>query len=220
MLTQSFEPARTKTLSMLEATLENSKKQLIQLRKELADDPKKLANKEREFMLKECAKLENIGNLQARLDAYREAQGTMTPLQRAKSPGSSEQLGLHLRTSGQFRLGRHWQAHHIVCSKHPSHGVARFKLFAYLGINDPHNGCWLPSKHKYATGTVIPNAVGHSDIHTEKYAIWVRNEIRPANSKNDLVNRLRDIRMTLHNAAKDLPDLLTDNGKQDLQAYV
>jgi hypothetical protein len=39
------------------------------LRQELADDPKKLSKKGREFMIKECGKLEIIGNLQVRLDA-------------------------------------------------------------------------------------------------------------------------------------------------------
>jgi hypothetical protein len=160
---------------MLDATLENSKKQLIQLRKKLEDDPKKLAKKEREFIIKGCSKLEIIGKLQVNLDEYREEQGALTQVQRLKSAASSassEQLGNHLRASGYFRWGRHWQAHHIVCSIHPSHATARFRLFAYLSINDPYNGCWLPRKHKYATGTVHRHAVGHAFIHTQKYADW------------------------------------------------
>jgi hypothetical protein len=106
-----------------------------------------------------------------------------------------------------------------VCSKHSSHAVARFKLFAYLGIDDPHNGCWLPTKHKYALGTVLPNAVGHRYLHTNKYAAWIRDELRAVNSERDLISRLGSIKLTLHNAAKALPDVLTDNGKQDLRTH-
>ena len=116
-------------------------------------------------MFRECAKLENIGNLQVKLDDYRKANSKLNAGQKSKEIGSStnsEKLGNHLRAIGQYRPNSHWQAHHIVCSRHGSHAAARFKLFAYFGINDPFNGCWLPSKHEYATGTTIPNAVGHA----------------------------------------------------------
>lgn len=215
---QSFEPAPLKTLSMLDATLENSKKQLIQLRKTLAENPKELAKKERLFMIKECAKLETIGNLQVRLDAYREAQCGMNPGQRNKSAASSEQLGNHLRANGQFKFGRKWRAHHIVCSRHSSHVRARFLLFAYLGINDPHNGCWLPEKHKYATGTVHRHAVGHVYLHTSEYAEWIEGELRNAYTEAGLISKLMGIRLKLLDARK-LPDVLTDKGKQDLHTH-
>jgi len=205
--------------SLLDTVLENSKKQLTLLRTQLEEDPNKLAKKEREFIFKESAKLENIGNLQVKLDEYREANSKLKAGQKAKealSTSNGEKLGNHLRAIGQFKPNKHWHAHHIVCSRHASHGAARFKLFAYLGINDPFNGCWLPQKHKYATGTVMPHAVGHSYVHTNKYADWVRREIRPSNSKNDLIMRLRDIRLKLIDA-RNIPDILTDKGKQDLR---
>ena len=63
---------------------------------------------------------------------------------------------------------------------------------------------------------MLPNAVGHAFLHTNSYAGWVRDEVRPANSEQDLINRLRRIRLKLHDA-RQLPDLLTDNGKQDLK---
>lgn len=205
--------------SMLDVVLESSQKRLSELRTQLKDDPTKLAAKERDFMFRECAKLECMGNLQAKLDDYREKNSRLNAGQKAKeigASGNSEKLGNHLRAIGQYRPNSHWQAHHIVCSRHASHAVARFKLFAYMGINDPHNGCWLPSKRKHATRTPIPDAVGHAYLHTNKYADWVRREVRPASSKQDLVNRLRGIRLKLHNA-RNLPDILTDKGKQDLR---
>ena len=150
---------------------------------------------------------------------YREINKNLKPGEKVKEVGSSQnstKLGNHLRATGQYRPNQHWQAHHLICSSHGSHAVARFKLFAYFGINDPVNGCWLPSKHKHAAGTVYPNAVGHSFVHTNKYADWIKTQVCPASSEQDLTNRLRRIRLQLHDARK-LPDILTENGKQDLK---
>nr|WP_240312052.1 hypothetical protein [Teredinibacter turnerae] len=35
-----------------------------------------------------------------------------------------------------------------MCSRHAPHCAARLKMFAYVGINDPLNGCWLPRNTK------------------------------------------------------------------------
>ncbi len=207
--------------SILDITLENSMKQLDQLRERLAKDPSQLAKKEREFMIKECAKLQSIGKLQVNLDKYRESQKKLNPGQREKDgrkSASSEKLGDYLRAIGKFKLGANWQAHHIVCSKHPSHGASRLILYAYLGINDPWNGCWLPTKHKYATGTVLPNAVGHAYLHTTKYAEWVYDEMRPVFDKDSLIRQLGEIRLRLIDA-RNLPDILTEDGKKDLRTH-
>ena len=208
--------------SLLDVVLESSQKRLNELRTQLKDDPKKLAQKEREFMFKECAKLENIGDLQAQLDDYRAKHSSSSPKDKnkeTKASNNSEKLGNHLRAIGQYKPNSHWHAHHIICSKHGTHAAARFKLFAYMGINDPFNGCWLPTNHKYATNTPIPSAVGHRYIHTNKYANFVRQEVRPATSKDDLIRRLRDIRRKLHNATKEpsIVALLTENGQEDLR---
>ncbi|WP_245929350.1 AHH domain-containing protein [Agarilytica rhodophyticola] len=205
--------------SLLDVVFEQSQKELKHMRSQLDSDSQELAKKEREFMFKECAKLENIGKLQSKLDAYREANSSMTPAQRAKeclATDNSEKLGNHLRAIGQFRCGFRWQAHHIVCSRHGSHAAARFILLAYMLINDPFNGCWLPQKHKYAQGTPYPNAVGHVYLHTNDYAQWVTREIRPANNLSDLIRRLQGIRLKLIDA-RNLPDILTAKGKQDLR---
>lgn len=89
------------------------------MRGRLDSDPKELAVKEWQFMLKECAKLESIGNLQAGLDEYRKNNNALTAGQKAKdslASNSSEKLGNHLRAIGQFKLNNNWHAHHVVCS--------------------------------------------------------------------------------------------------------
>lgn len=205
--------------SLLDSVFEESQKKLASMRKDLTKDPSKLAQKERLFLINECAKLDNISRLQIRMDEYRAKHAHTSPKQKAAEAlraGNSDILGQHLRAIGQFKPNKDWQAHHIVCTRHRSHAAARFKLFAYMGINDPFNGCWLPRKHQYARGTTIPNAVGHAYVHTDKYARWVGTELRPARDKQDIVRRLNAIRLKLHNT-KHLPDVLTDKGKNDLR---
>ena len=208
--------------SLLDVVSEKTQKQLTELRTKLKDDPKKLEARERDFLIRECAKLENLGSLQAKLDAYREERAGVKPGQRAKeslATNNSEKLGNHLRAVGQYRYNRKWQAHHIVCSRHGSHAGARLKLFAYLGLNDPHNGCWLPQKHMHARGTGSPNAVGHAYIHTDDYAGLVADHVNRARSKEALIDQLGKIRRKLLNATKspDIIEVLTEKGKQDLR---
>ena len=56
--------------SMLDVVLESSQKRLSELRTSLKDKPQELAKREHEFMIRECAKLECIGNLQVKLDEW------------------------------------------------------------------------------------------------------------------------------------------------------
>lgn len=207
--------------SLLDVVLESSQKRLIALRAKLKDDPAKLAESERRFMLTECAKLENLSDLQIRLDAYREKHLTSSPIDKAKEAkqsGNSQTLGHHLRAVGQFKPNDRWHAHHIVCSRHSSHAAARLMLFAYLGINDPFNGCWLPKKHADANGTVMADAVGHTYLHTNDYAKWVGRSLRPARNKTGMINRLMNLRMKLQSGKrqKDVIALLSEKGKADL----
>lgn len=207
--------------TFLDAVLEQSKQQLVKMRTQLKDQPDQLAEKERAFLFSECAKLDALSTMQLQLNEYRTLHSNSKPIDKAKEArkaGNSAILGNHLRAAGQARHGVNWEAHHIVCSRHTSHGSARLKLFAYMGINDPLNGCWLPKKHEDAKGTVLPNAVGHAYLHTNKYASWVGRTLRMANGKREVLNALQSIRRKVQNAKND-PDvvaLLTDKGKVDL----
>ncbi|WP_339074472.1 AHH domain-containing protein [Teredinibacter turnerae] len=162
-----------------------------------------------------------MSGLQLKLNEYRELNCGNKPIYKAKDAhkaGNSTILGNHLRADGQARHGANWEAHHIVCSRHASHGSARLKMFAYVGINDPLNGCWLPKKNEDAKGTVLPNAVGHGYLQTNKYAAWVGRTLRMANGERDILNALQSIRRKVQNA-KNEPDvvaLLTEKGKIDL----
>ena len=207
--------------SMLDVVLEQSKKKLTTMRSELAENPEALSVKERDFLFKECAKLENLGNLQTSLDEYRERHSRSKPNDKAVEADrkdNSSKLGRYLRAIGQFKPGLRWEAHHIVCSRHSSHASARLMLFAYMGINDPHNGCWLPKKHADAKGSSFPDAVGHRYVHTNDYARWVGRMLRPARNKAGMINRLNDLRLKLQAGKRhtDVVKLLTPKGKADL----
>lgn len=204
--------------SLLDVVYDNSVKRLNSLREELKENPQNRSKREREFLTKECAKLQTLGSLQTKLDEYRAKHSQTTPGQKndeAAFKNGSDVLGNHLRAIGQFKYGKNWHAHHIICSRHPSHAMARFTLFAYMGINDPHNGCWLPTKRKYAAGTPLPNAVGHVYVHTEEYARWVARKVVGVSSTREMITRLADIRRGLHDT-KNMPDILTKKGKDDL----
>ncbi|WP_028875480.1 AHH domain-containing protein [Teredinibacter turnerae] len=172
-------------------------------------------------MFSECAKLDALSGLQLKLNEYRELNCGNKPIYKAKDAhkaGNSSILGNHLRTAGQAHHGAHWGAHHIVCSRHASHGAARLKMFAYVGINDPLIGCCLPKKHEDAKGTVLPNAVGHGYLHTNKYAAWVERTLQMANGEHDILNALQSIRRKVQNP-KNEPDVValpTEKGKIDL----
>lgn len=209
--------------TFLDAVLEQSKQQLIKMRTRLKDQPSQLAGAERDFLFSECARLDALSAMQLKLNEYRHYHSSKysTPIDKAKEArkaGNSAILGNHLRAAGQARHGANWEAHHIVCSRHPSHASARLKLFAYMGINDPINGCWLPKKHADAKSTIYPNAVGHAYIHTNKYAAWVGRRLRGANGKIGILNELRRIKEKMQNAKQesDVRALLTDKGKDDL----
>lgn len=198
--------------------------------KEAEERGEDVKQKDRVFREKEIAQIQNLANLQNRVTAYMGKNAQHTPgMQKQKElettkTNNSEILGLHLRAMGEFRFNRHFQAHHIICSKHPGHAASRLILFyneMEMGINDPKNGVWLPRKHKYAIGTATPHAVGHAHIHTDKYAQWVFGIIKNSqNSKRQLVISLDRIKKALLKMDDKIANkVLTEPGKKDLQTH-
>lgn len=198
--------------------------ELGRLRKRLEGNPEKLKQVEREFLIREINKLSTLGKLQAKLNRYRERvskQNIGTRMLETNRSNNSTKLGSHLRAVGHFRFNSKWVAHHLICSKHPTHSSNRLLLLAYFGINDPHNGSWLPSKHADAKHSNFPHAVGHDYIHTDSYAEWIDNQLANVNSETSLIDALRGIRLQLLNAKlyPSLINTLTVDGKKDLGVY-
>lgn len=84
-----------------------------------------------------------------------------------------------------------------------------------MGINDPHNGCWLPTHRKYAKGTKFPNAIGHKFVHTLKYADFVEEKVLTSSDLLDLQARLHLIRKQLLDGTVFHKTILTKKGQKD-----
>lgn len=210
--------------TLLSVALQQAKKRyglLMQSIEETETANGKLSSKEFEFRVTECARLENIGKLQQKVDDYRAASLGKKPREleaEAQKSGNSHTLGLHLTSSGQFKPNSNWEAHHIVCSRHPSHAASRLILYGFkYGINDPHNGCWLPRKHRYAVGTSLPNAVGHRHVHTLAYANFVNRRLLTVATTTELNARLSSIRSDLQDTINLDKQILTKKGNDDLR---
>ncbi|EBP7731393.1 hypothetical protein AQ515_19025 [Salmonella enterica] len=99
-------------------------------------------------------------------------------------------------------------AHHIVPATMKAAIEARKRLSLYgIDFNDAENGVWLPQAGKES------GAVGliHSGVHPKVYAEWVNDEIlsvqvnenNPVESKQNLVNKLNEIRQKLIDGPKN-----------------
>lgn len=179
-------------------------------------------DKLRKFMFRECAALKSIGKLQQDLNAYRLRNKTLSDdnlEDEAELGKNTNPAHLHknLTATGEIKPGRHWQAHHIICSRHETHYDSRYAMFAYgIGINDPVNGVWLPRKNADAKGSTLPKAVGHRYIHTNAYATFIQNKITSAMSEQHLKMVLGAIQRELQNISPAVKALLTAKGKADL----
>jgi hypothetical protein len=219
--------ASTNLRSPLDIVLDESIKRAKAFDDEIAHAKTKgedLSAKAFKFKAAEIARLGNMGSLQEKLDDYRQKMsklGLKDKENEANKSNNSTKLGNHLTAAGKFRSNQHFQAHHIVCSKHASHVASRFILFDKImgyGINDPDNGCWLPTKHKYAQSTKFKNAVGHQYVHTTEYATWVKNTITGSTSKEVLKGRLLILQMKLINmTTQKAKEILTDKGQTDFR---
>ena len=83
-------------------------------------------------------------------------------------------------------------AHHIVAGKSPKARESRKILEKYgIDINDAANGVFLPTKKG------VSNSAYHPSLHKKEYYIKVNEALRNANSKEDILFILDDIREQL-----------------------
>ena len=165
------------------------------------DEEKKAHKNLLAFITKEKARITNMAKLETQLDNYRDKINKKTDLtEKLSESGNSDKLGNFLSVNGEHRANEHFHAHHIICAKHASHAGNRYILLALdmkYGINDPENGCWLPTRHKYAVGTHTPRAAGHYFVHTDKYANWVGNQLGNPTSREVLSAKLMSMKNQL-----------------------
>jgi hypothetical protein len=108
----------------------------------------------------------------------------------------SRQLGQNLVAAGMPRPDNA-AVHHVV-----AHGAARAAptrklLDAWqIGLEDAANGVWLPKNKSVAVGL---SAAPHSAIHTKNYYDAVNEELQRANSREEAIGVLSNIRQRLLN---------------------
>lgn len=191
-----------------------------------------IGNEDLAFRIKEASRLKNMSKLQQKLNDYRENNRTNSIYVKDLEANlgrknNAKKLAEHLTASGSFQQNTYFRPHHIICSKASSHSASRLLFLARkveYGINDPDNGVWLPTKHRYAVGTATPDAVGHDYLHTNAYADYVYEKmLGGSGSKKSMKNQLNIIRLQLLNIKKSKNNLaakiLTKDGQEDLITY-
>ncbi len=97
-------------------------------------------------------------------------------------------------------------SHHIVALTDPRAKQALEILMKWgIGFNDEANGINLPRYKKHVPHGSMPDAIAHSQIHTEDYhenVIFLLTEVDSiATSRNDITEVLREIAMDLQAGA-------------------
>jgi hypothetical protein len=107
---------------------------------------------------------------------------------------SSRALARHLEASGIQRLPG-YAAHHIAAGADPRGQFARSVLRKFgIGINDVMNGVFLPANR--ATQVIAGETI-HSTLHTKEYYDGVNEELMDAKSRQEVIDRLRNIAVKL-----------------------
>lgn len=167
-----MEPAKDVPYALqtsLDRAIETYKDRLAQ-NKKIKEDPKKWGK----FVQLERGLLGVVASIQAGLEKYRRDARKKDVDELEDEKHSSKLLGEHMRAEGFARPSPYWHAHAIVAG-----GDTRtWQLRAILaecgvGIDDAHNGCWLPSRTKYTGQRPYPKAVPHSRIHRHNYFSWL-----------------------------------------------
>jgi HNH/ENDO VII superfamily nuclease len=103
---------------------------------------------------------------------------------------SSEKLDRNMRAAGMKRPPG-TAAHHIVAGKAGFADKARAILRKFgIGINDAENGVYLPCNSK--TPCEESGAI-HSQLHTREYYLAVNRALEEASTREQIIEKLRDI---------------------------
>ncbi len=138
--------------------------------KKLKEDP----DKWKKFVQLERGKLGVVASIQAGLEKYRRDARKKEVDELEDEKHSSQRLGDHMRAEGFGRPSPYWHAHAIVAGGDTRAWQLRAILAeCSIGIDDAHNGCWLPSRTKYIGQQPYPKAVPHSRIHRHNYFAWL-----------------------------------------------
>ena len=159
-------------------------------------------------------------DIKCQLDEYRFNALNMTEKQRLEESHSSSDLAERMTASADPRpaSAEHCHCHAIISGGHGEAAVVRAVMaWCMMRIDDPRNGCWLPSNTaaKAFMPRWLKNAIPHSRIHRKTYYRWLEREISFTLTQNigQLTDTLRIIRMRLQ-SGRIPPEILVDMGME------
>ena len=160
--------------------------------------------------------LNTIGAVQQGLAKYRLTAGQMSIDQLETEKHSSERMARHMIAAGKVK--RHLcHAHAIVSGGHDEALDIRGLLaFLKLRIDDPDNGCWLPSNTASRPQSSYPRGVPHSRIHRWNYYFWLKTKLNMVRIKDieALRSQLRLIENQLQ--VSTMPDFVMMKKKEGI----
>ncbi len=184
-----------KTVYALQTSLDRAIDQYktnLQNNIKLKDDDKKKWDAFKEL---ERGKVQIVAQLQQGLEKYRRTVKKMSTDEREDEEHDSSRLGDHMRAVGLPKPGFYYHAHAIISGGDTRSWRLRTVLAdCEIGIDDPHNGCWLPASTRYCGQRPYPKAVPHSRIHRENYYTWLQFRFLGVRDTKTLIHRLKSTR--------------------------
>ncbi len=179
--------------SALDRAIESYEKKIQQNIKTLEDK-----KKWEQFIASERNKIKVVAQIQQGLADYRCTIRGLTVEEREDEAHDSARLGDHMRAEGFARPNSYWHAHAMISGSDTRAWLLRSLMAeCALGIDDGHNGCWLPAATKHTGQRPYPKAVPHSRIHRHNYYAWLNARFTGVRELNTLISRLRQTRSDL-----------------------
>lgn len=201
-----------KTVYALQSSLDKAitqYKETLKSKSALKEDKEKW----KRFLIQERNRIKTVAQIQQGLDAYRKRIANMTVDEREDETHDSQRLGDHMRAEGIAKPNPHWHAHAIVSGSDTRAWLLRSLLAeCEVGIDDAHNGCWLPARSKHTGKAPYPRAVPHSRIHRHNYFAWLNVRFAGTFTKTDLIRKLTRTRTDLLHASFP-PEVMLPKGQ-------
>lgn len=166
-----------------------------------------------QFLATERNKIKVVAQIQEGIENYRRTVNKMTVEQREDEKHDSARLGDHMRAEGFAKPNIYWHAHAIISGSDNRAWLLRSIMAeCALGIDDGHNGCWLPASSKHTGQMPYPKAVPHSRIHRHNYYAWLNARFTGVRNLGTLISRLRQSRSDLLHATFP-PEVMLPKGQ-------
>lgn len=148
----------------------------------------------------EFSLVENLGDVQSGLEAYRKEGRKLAKDKQGRTLLSTEghhptnDLEKNMRAIPVPKPSPDNTAHHIVPGKGKTKFANRARVRLHLfgiRINDPDNGVWLPMYARHTPHWSMPESKGHLQYHTHGYEKWVHKQIQSRSSEANIRQELK-----------------------------